>query len=484
MSTVSCTMTPLKRRSKSLDDIKALFHQEHASNDLSRPNTISRRHSFYSGTHPPEYSRLANIYGWMTVTALSNMTTDTLVEDRLVQTIQLNNLPKEPIENNPHMFDFLWKDSYHFIHYRKSDTAITSATTEKLVERLTREMDHEFLMNFFLTFRQFTTPIKLCKLLITRFRWTLLENTQERQWIRIRTFTVIRYWLTHFWAFDFIHSHTLRFMLCTFLTQLHTHTPIACNQKIVQSLRKILKRQRGFHRHYELLSPETVWNHNKDPWILHQFTHKLLSLVNHHQLPTVLRYRSEVIAQQFCLIERDMLQTVSWNELIELRWRKKEKKTSSFSHLTHLEDLQGVDLLIEYFNKSCQWVASEIVRCPLLGIRVRLIEKFIRIAYKCYQHRNYSTLMQILLGLQSPTVTRLVKTWEKVDTDTKKTLNQLKELAKPFKNWKYIRECMTKATEELTASSVVECVLTQSLKEPEYVNGCIPFLGKIFVTVT
>lgn len=47
-------------------------------------------------------------------------------------------------------------------------------------------LDNEFLMDFFLTFRQFLTPIKLCKLLILRFRWALLHDDDERRLIRIR----------------------------------------------------------------------------------------------------------------------------------------------------------------------------------------------------------------------------------------------------------------------------------------------------------
>jgi hypothetical protein len=48
-------------------------------------------------------------------------------------------------------------------------------------------IDNEFLMDFFLTFRQFTTPIKLCKLLILRFRWALLlEEQEDRRLVRIR----------------------------------------------------------------------------------------------------------------------------------------------------------------------------------------------------------------------------------------------------------------------------------------------------------
>jgi hypothetical protein len=86
--------------------------------------------------------------------------------------------------------------------------------------------------------------------------------------------------------------------------------------------------------------------------------------------------------------------------------------------------------------------------------------------------------MQILLGLQSPAVSRLEKTWQKVDPCQLELFNQLKELAKPFRNWKNIRDYMTKATEDVAESFAVENILTRTSSEPEHPNGCIPFLGK------
>jgi hypothetical protein len=52
------------------------------------------------------------------------------------------------------------------------------------------DLDNEFLMDFFLTFRQFLTPIKLCKLLILRFRWALLEEEDVHRLVRIRYFLI------------------------------------------------------------------------------------------------------------------------------------------------------------------------------------------------------------------------------------------------------------------------------------------------------
>lgn len=51
--------------------------------------------------------------------------------------------PPPPIENDPHIFDLLQTDPNRFINYSKRESnqgALSSATVEKLVEKLTKEM--------------------------------------------------------------------------------------------------------------------------------------------------------------------------------------------------------------------------------------------------------------------------------------------------------------------------------------------------------
>lgn len=69
----------------------------------------------------------------------------------------------------------------------------------------------------------------------------------------------------------------------------------------------------------------------------------------------ILKFRSEIIAQQFCIIERTMLQKVTWDELVELRWRKRSSKRQSYvidlADLTNEEEENlGIDRLIGFFN--------------------------------------------------------------------------------------------------------------------------------------
>ncbi|RUS25584.1 hypothetical protein BC938DRAFT_471934 [Jimgerdemannia flammicorona] len=139
---------------------------------------------------------------------------------------------------------------------------ITAATVEKLVEKLTKDIDYTFMTDFFLTFRLFLSPVRLCKLLILRFRWALQGDLEEHQLVRIRTyshaissflryvsrtFVVIRHWLTFYFTQDFITSRTLRFMTTTFLNDMRVHPVILSSQRderIIRSLRTVLKKQR------------------------------------------------------------------------------------------------------------------------------------------------------------------------------------------------------------------------------------------------
>ena len=68
----------------------------------------------------------------------------------------------------------------------------------------------------------------------------------------------------------------------------------------------------------------------------------------------VLRYRSEIIAQQFCIIEQEMMQKVTWDELVELRWRKHKTMPGKMDEEPAPSQYSGgVEQLIGFFNKVC-----------------------------------------------------------------------------------------------------------------------------------
>ncbi|KAF9932648.1 hypothetical protein FBU30_007645 [Linnemannia zychae] len=169
----------------------------------------------------------------------------------------------------------------------------------------------------------------------------------------------------------------------------------------------------------------------------------------------VLRYRSETIAQQMCLIEREQLSEIKWYELVNAGWKKKsdtsETKTPAPSLIEDQQyhrDNETVEDDTEGYktnrrnSTTCNWVTSEVLKSIDLETRVKVIEKFIRIAHICYTYHNFSSLTQIMLGLQAHEVSRLNRTWARVRSQETKMMEDLVEFTSPFHNWKHLRSAM------------------------------------------
>lgn len=100
--------------------------------------------------------------------------------------------------------------------------------------------------------------------------------------------------------------------------------------------------------------------------------------------PFILQHRSEIIMQQFCIIEEELLQRVTWDEIVEMRWKKTrgpalQRNERGESGGVALLDCH-IDAVIEWFNVTYVWVISEIVSVQPLEVRAQVIEKFIRVA--------------------------------------------------------------------------------------------------------
>lgn len=110
----------------------------------------------------------------------------------------------------------------------------------------------------------------------------------------------------------------------------------------------------------------------------------------------IMSYRTSTLASQFCFVERDVLVKVGWEELIHCKWTKMDPTGQLTAQLDIAEteqrqqhmnytrqkrnQEQGIEQVIQRFNMVCQWVATEIVRTKNTHERVKLIEKFIKLA--------------------------------------------------------------------------------------------------------
>ncbi|KAK3314668.1 hypothetical protein B0H66DRAFT_482281 [Apodospora peruviana] len=182
-------------------------------------------------------------------------------------------------------------------------------------------------------------------------------------------------------------------------------------------------------------------------------------------LPFILAFDSDILAQQFTLIEKDALNEIDWKELIDMRWKNAEQNgINSRSWVSFLRDTdaRGVEVVIARFNIMVKWAVSEIVLTQDIEERARCIIKLIHIASHCRRYRNFATMSQLTIALTSNEVGRLTKTWAMVPPTDRKTMNNLETLISPTRNFYSLRSEMEGGGEAGAASIEM---------------GCIPFVG-------
>ncbi|KAI3323708.1 ras GEF [Xylariaceae sp. AK1471] len=175
-------------------------------------------------------------------------------------------------------------------------------------------------------------------------------------------------------------------------------------------------------------------------------------------LPFILAFDSEILAQQFTLIEKDALNEVDWKELIEMKWKDSHNDSRSWVDFLRNTDARGVEVVIARFNIMVKWAISEIVLTQDLEERARCIIKLLHIAAHCRKYRNFATMSQITIALTSNEVGRLSRTWAMVPPTDMKTMSDLETLVSPTKNFYNLRAEME------SGGSAVD-------------TGCIPFVG-------
>lgn len=179
-------------------------------------------------------------------------------------------------------------------------------------------------------------------------------------------------------------------------------------------------------------------------------------------LPFILAFDSEILAQQFTLIEKDALNEIDWRELIDMRWKNAEQKgchARSWVSFLRDTDAHGVEVVIARFNIMVKWAISEIVLTRDLEERARCIIKLIHIAAHCRRFRNFATMAQLTIALMSNEIGRLSKTWAMVPSSDQRTMQDLETLMSPTRNFYNLRKEMEGADWK-TAD-----------------EGCIPFVG-------
>lgn len=183
----------------------------------------------------------------------------------------------------------------------------------------------------------------------------------------------------------------------------------------------------------------------------------LTKLSTFRHLPFVMTFDSSVIAEQLTIIEKDALNEINWQDLINMRWHHTAPSTLNWVDYLRTQNPSGIELVTARFNIVVKWVLSEIVLTQSVDERAACIVKYIHIAKYCQKAHNYATLLQLTIALTSIDCSRLTKTWELVPWAEKKALKEMENLVTPIKNFHNLRQEMETANSD---------------------EGCIPVVGE------
>ncbi|XP_058985426.1 ras-GEF domain-containing family member 1B [Musca domestica] len=137
------------------------------------------------------------------------------------------------------------------------------------------------------------------------------------------------------------------------------------------------------------------------------------------------------LAHQLTAIELDRLSHIGPEEFVQAFAKEyqnsmtnKEASNTTGSgggHImnTSLNDMKktrNLESYVEWFNRLSYLTASEIVKYPKKKQRVRVIEYWIETARECFNIGNFNSLMAIIAGLNLAPISRLKKTWSKVQS--------------------------------------------------------------------
>uniref|UniRef100_T1JM98 Ras-GEF domain-containing protein n=1 Tax=Strigamia maritima TaxID=126957 RepID=T1JM98_STRMM len=120
-----------------------------------------------------------------------------------------------------------------------------------------------------------------------------------------------------------------------------------------------------------------------------------------------------VLAQQLTHIELERLSNIGPEEFVQAFAKENPNIETSFKDLKKTKNLESY---IQWFNRLSYFVATEICMHLKKKHRARVIEYYIETAKECFNIGNFNSLMAIIAGMNMSPISRLKKTWAKVNT--------------------------------------------------------------------
>ncbi|KAI4876374.1 hypothetical protein NFI96_017839 [Prochilodus magdalenae] len=180
-----------------------------------------------------------------------------------------------------------------------------------------------------------------------------------------------------------------------------------------------------------------------------------------------------ILAQQLTHIEMERLSYIGPEEFVQAFTQKRPSDNhKSFFSKRRASNLEAY---VEWFNRLSYLVATEICLPIKKKHRARVLEFFIDVARECFNIGNFNSLMAIITGMNMNPVSRLKKTWGKVNTDKFEILEHQMDPSNNFYNYRTALRGATQrsATAHTTREKIVIPFFSLFIKDIYFLNeGC------------
>ncbi|KAH9480568.1 Cell division control protein 25 [Psilocybe cubensis] len=279
----------------------------------------------------------------------------------------------------------------------EADGSVRGGTVPALVERLTahEQADTTFSKAFLMTYKSFTTLDELFDLLVARFRIQPPDNltqSEKEEWtklkqhvIQMRVINTMKSMVVDDGVLEKEDMYILDRMK-EFISTDEVSRFAAAKHLLIQIER--IQTQGGEAKQLVNTNP------GPPPPAIAPKSSKKLKLLDIDPLE---------LARQLTIMESQLYQKIKPMECLQ---RSREQKT---------ENIDNITTVIQTSNRIADWVAESILTKEDSRRRAQVIKHLIAVADRCRTLNNFSTMIAITSGLNTPPIRRLKRTWEQVN---------------------------------------------------------------------
>ncbi|KAL4623279.1 ras-GEF domain-containing family member 1B isoform X2 [Arapaima gigas] len=324
------------------------------------------------------------------------------------------------------------EDCYGGLYYQ--DNNLVSGSLEALIQHLVPRVDYypdrTFIFTFLLSSRLFIHPFELMSkvyyLVVDHQR--LSEPHTEKMRIRKiapKVLQLLTEW-TETFPYDFRDERTMRRLKD--LTHRLASGDELYRKAVQQMMQSLIRKLTALGQYEEALMKISVTVTDKLAVLKikpQAFQKDILSICND----------PFTFAQQLTHIELERLSFIGPEEFVQAFIQKDSFDNDKSRFIGHKKAC-NLEAYVDWFNRLSYLVATEICMPVKKKQRARVIEFFSDVARECFNIGNFNSLMAIISGMNMSPVSRLKKTWGKVNTAKFDILERQMDPSNNFYNYR------------------------------------------------